>query len=108
MRRLILAGLIGLVLVGPVQAQTKFVGDDTIREYRAWSLTQKVSYLSGFTGLARLIGLECREMVTVGELMAALDYRAFDGKMQLSDAIFHILLARGCEVRGTVPLKPGS
>ena len=105
MRRTMLAVLIGLAVAGPAGA-SRLVGDDTMADYRKWSEAQKVAYLSGFTGLARLMGMECRTVVTVGELAAALDYRTFEGVTPVSEAIFRILRGYGCEIRETS--KPGA
>lgn len=102
MRRFSLLAVLLLVLsvAAPALAQTtRYNGDETVADFRAWPEHIQIVYVLGWRAHSEVLSIRCVRSVTNGEYAAALRY---DSRLSPTDKITRAMLALeirdGCKV----------
>lgn len=90
-------GLSLLVFASPAAGQTRYIGQETVGQFRSWSDAMQTGYVVGVYSYATHLGLRCPIGVTVGEYRAALVYnQQLAGTDSLPKAMVALFLRNGC------------
>jgi hypothetical protein len=87
------------VVAAAAQSPSRYIGQETVGEFRSWGEAQQVSYVMGVYSFAIYTGLWCPIVVTVGEYKAALLYnRVLADTDSLPKAMLALFVRNGCVI----------